>query len=70
MPVPLDYGRRTGVTTLRKVAKSLCGLYDAFRPAIDNWVRERMSPEDRDVVLGWLGLLTTVCLILGNTPDD
>lgn len=64
------YGKRTGVTTLKKLVKTLCDLYDAFRAHIINWVDSQMSPEDAAVVKAWLEALTVVCLVITLTPDD
>lgn len=64
------YGKRTGVTTLKKLVKLVCDLYDTFRPHIIAWVDNQMSPEDATAVKAWLDALTTVCLVITQTPDD
>lgn len=66
----LNYGQRTGVTTLKKLVHHLCGIYDAFKPTIDAWVNDNMTPENAAVVMGWLNLLHDVCSLVDVAPDD
>ncbi len=67
------YGQRTGVTTLKHLVKGLCHLYLGFKPWIDAWVIANVPniPEpNREMVLGWLNQIVTVCNILNPIADD
>jgi hypothetical protein len=72
MPVtPLaGYGKRTGVTTLKKLIQSLCTLYDHFRPSIEAWIDTNMTFPNTTTVKTWLAALSDICFIVGGTADD
>lgn len=67
----MPYNKRTGVTTVIKVVKHLCGIYDVFSPKIIAWVNaSSISTSDKAMVIAWLGNATTVCSLLRTIPDD
>lgn len=68
--MPITYGKRTGVTTVRLIVKSLCHLRLAYGPKIDAWVVSQMSPANAATVLAWFAAADAVCTILLATPDD
>lgn len=70
MPFSATYGKRTGVTTLKKLVQALCELYDHFRPLINGWVDANFASPKRETVLAWLSALSDICLFIGEVADD
>lgn len=73
MPIipDLDYGRRTGVTSLKRQVVALCKLYEAFKPLIDLWVTATFTDtSDLAKVRTLLDSLVLACNIIKTAPDD
>lgn len=70
MPFDVNVGRRTGVTTLRILIRSICKLYAKFKPTILAWVEGQFSPEQVTTIKAWLDGADAVCFLTDGTPDD
>jgi hypothetical protein len=67
----MAYGNRTGVTTVLKLTKHLCSIYNLFSVKITGWVNaSSLSDPNKAFVNGWLGNISAVCALLKTVPDD
>lgn len=65
------YGARTGVTTLLKLTKHLCGIYELFSSKINAWVMASSLTEgEKTTIVAWLQSISLVCNLLKSIPDD
>lgn len=66
-----NYGKRTGVTTIRAAVKLGCRIYSAYRPSIIAWVKAHAGGEPTESrVIAWLDGISFVCDLFGEWPDD
>ena len=66
----MAYGKKTGVTTLRRDVALLCRLLLRYGAKIRAWVNTSVDAAYRAETLAILDSLNTLCTILQATPDD
>lgn len=64
------YGKRTGVTTLKREITFICRLLLRYGTKIRAWVNTAVDPAFRAEALSILDSLNTLCTILTAAPDD
>jgi len=64
------YGKRTGVTTLRKLTEHICRLILSYGNKINDWIDTWPDAEQRTVIRAWLVATQAACILLMNHPDD
>lgn len=72
MPVTpiLGYGKRTGVTTLKKAVVALCNLWDKYKQPIKDWIQTNTTEEKAASVIAALDDMQVACDIIRIIPDD
>lgn len=69
--VPIaNYGKRTGVTTLKKLVLALCDLYNKYKPSIDAWIDANVDFPTNVTVKANLADMQVACNIIRIIPDD
>jgi len=67
----MGYNKKTGVTTVIKLTKHLCGIFDVFSPTILSWVNSStLTTAQKAQVTDWLNGVSGVCALLRTIPDD
>jgi len=63
--IPLNYGRRTGVTSFIRILKALCILLSEFSPFILDWIATTDLPFDqKETLRQWIQNINGICAML------